>query len=115
MHLCLDATKDDGEASRYGASGERLLTQAEMDDGWSKFQQLRDDQSRWRHDVQSVLFKEHFAMLPNVIEAEVITAELMKGHINTWPLWKRLRNSILIDPSSLGRRKLPRASAEGDN
>ena len=48
------------------------MKQTKLDHAWREFERLRRDQRVWRGDVKSLLFREHFSMLPNVATASVI-------------------------------------------
>ena len=79
-----------------------------LDDAWSCYSQLCWQQRQWREDYHGMLFKESFALLPNVNQARVsnaatcLHAERNETAVNIH--WTRLCRLILLGPESLDCR-----------
>ena len=71
----------------------------ELNEGFEEFERLRADAGVWVTNEYALLFKEHFAMLPNLTEAICAPASfLFPENASRAPVWKRLRRRMLVSP-----------------
>ena len=97
----MDELKRNGtvaKSSDYEQRPRHNFSKEQLDNGWRAFKKIRQRQREWRADVYSIIFKEAFGMLPNVVEASCIMATPFHGRTSGWPLWKRLKDQILVTP-----------------
>jgi hypothetical protein len=78
---------------RSAEASERRLTE-----GWQAFCELRKDQQQWNHQRHGCTFVLTINLLPNIMAVEVTQAKPFSGRTNDWPLWRRLRQQILVGP-----------------
>ncbi|KAK3625037.1 hypothetical protein LTR56_020681 [Elasticomyces elasticus] len=72
-------------------------TDQQLEEAWRCYQALRASQLAWKEDRESITFQKHFAMLPNVREANLIHADDIYSEIGL-PVWKALHSKILVKP-----------------
>ena len=75
-----------------------------LDDAWISYSQLCEEQWQWREDCQGLLFKESFALLPNVSDARVTNVatcmHAVQDETAVSTYWTRLRRLTLLGPES---------------
>ncbi|KAK3715964.1 hypothetical protein LTR37_006694 [Vermiconidia calcicola] len=97
--VSLEGRQYDGRSFKdYETLPRHSFTEQQLDRAWEEFIRLGLQQRGWREDVHSLIFKEHFAMLPNLVECTAVTATPFKGKTSNWPVWKRLRLRMLVSP-----------------
>ena len=74
------------------------FTTKQLDRGWKAYRLMQKEQQRWGKDIRRLLFKEHFARFPNLVEATVAPTAPFQGRISKWPVWRRLREKMLVSP-----------------
>lgn len=84
--------------SAWEALPRHHLTKKELDQGWKEWQKLCKEQKRWGKDDQDQRFQSAFQKLPNLCEVEVVRAMFENPCTSEWPVWKRLRRSMLLGP-----------------
>ncbi|KAK5695506.1 hypothetical protein LTR97_009015 [Elasticomyces elasticus] len=75
----------------------RNCTVQQLEEAWRCYEALRASQLAWKEDRESVTFRKHFAMLPNVREANLLQADEIYSNIEL-PVWKALHFKILVKP-----------------
>ncbi len=75
------------------------FSQWHRDAGWREFCDLRQQQLAWTQEQTSIGFKDYFAMLPNVTEANFMPSTDQYLQSNKSPAWKKLRERMLVGPS----------------
>lgn len=90
------------------------FTVEELDAGWELYSALALAQQKWCTGPQHLVFKEHFARLPNIEQVSVNGAGPSEVQSDLWPIWRRLRDRILVDPRSwMNKRHLADEEVEG--
>jgi hypothetical protein len=82
----------------YEALKRHDLSQEELDAGWLHYSECVRQQARWCQWRHGRRFREAFAALSNLTEANVQCATPFSGRTNNWPVWKGLRNVIRVGP-----------------
>ena len=84
------------------------MIEARLYNAWREFASLLRDQRGWRNEVQGLLFREHFSMLPNVATASVITLTECNAPCKNW--W--VPSKSLYSPDMTSRLASERAVKE---
>lgn len=77
------------------------FTSDQLEKGGGEYRAARRQQLQWHESRQGALFKEHFAMLPNlqVVACIQLTARTPREKIKPpAAIWRRMRRKILLDP-----------------
>lgn len=85
-------------AKNYESLPRHDLSDEQLEIGYAAYKSCVRDQIHWRKNSLGIAFKEYFAMLPNLIEAKVQCVTPFEGRTNDWPVWKALREYILVGP-----------------
>ena len=88
---------DGDHAPRHNFSPKQLI------DGFKAFEAARKQQLYWHESRQGMVLRECIAMLPALdtvicVPAAVKQFQAARG---TWPVWKRMRRDIFVDPKDL--------------
>jgi len=87
---------------RYNIARHHFSRQ-QLANGWGEYQALRKEQYIWLLEQTSLNFKACFVRLPNVVTVNVMSAADERP-ANKIPLWKMLRQRILIGPDEWRRK-----------
>lgn len=98
LNPALSSLREYNLAEKYESLPRHSFSDERLEIGYVAYKSCLRDQINWRKNSLGIAFKEYFAMLPNVIEAKVQCTTPFAGRTNQWPVWKALRQYILVGP-----------------
>lgn len=98
LNPVLQSLREYNLAENYESLPRHTFSDEQLEMGYAAYRSCVRDQINWRKNSLGIAFKEYFAMLPNVIEAKVQCTTPFAGPTNQWPVWKALRQYILVGP-----------------
>lgn len=74
------------------------LTKKLLERGWKEYSRLLKQQKGWGKNDQNARLQAAFMRLSNLVEVDVVRVTPEDRDASQWPVWRRLREDILLGP-----------------